>query len=298
MADVIISREHARAQGLKRYYTGAACKYGHTAERFVTSAFCVDCARLRDHACADEKREMRKVRAVRARTALQEKLSWPIITREEAKVQGLTRYFTGKPCKHGHIAERRASGWVCLECAKVLRVAYRAAKPNIERAKTARYRASHRDELGAKEKARYTARIEEIRAKRNARRAASPDRYLKQERSYREKFPEKSREKARQYRLAYPERVAAWSRNRKARKKLAEGFHTAEDIQRIYQEQSGKCAYCKVKVGKKFHVDHIVSLAKGGSNWPANLQIACAVCNSRKQARDPLEYARSLGLLL
>jgi hypothetical protein len=29
-----------------------------------------------------------------------------IITRGEALARGLTRYFTGKPCKYGHIAER------------------------------------------------------------------------------------------------------------------------------------------------------------------------------------------------
>jgi hypothetical protein len=29
-----------------------------------------------------------------------------IISRAEAKARGLTRYFTGKPCKYGHIAER------------------------------------------------------------------------------------------------------------------------------------------------------------------------------------------------
>lgn len=29
------------------------------------------------------------------------------LTRQQAKDAGLTRYFTGKPCKHGHVAERR-----------------------------------------------------------------------------------------------------------------------------------------------------------------------------------------------
>ena len=28
-----------------------------------------------------------------------------IISHAEAKAQGLKRYFTGKPCKHGHVAE-------------------------------------------------------------------------------------------------------------------------------------------------------------------------------------------------
>jgi hypothetical protein len=40
-----------------------------------------------------------------------------IISRKEAKAQGLKRYFTGKPCKHGHIAERHMEG-KCAKCAE------------------------------------------------------------------------------------------------------------------------------------------------------------------------------------
>ena len=38
-----------------------------------------------------------------------------IIKRREAKAKGLKRYFTGKPCPHGHISERNMSG-NCLIC--------------------------------------------------------------------------------------------------------------------------------------------------------------------------------------
>ena len=39
-------------------------------------------------------------------------------TRSEAKAQGATHYFTGEPCKHGHIAARKTKG-ACVECLKV-----------------------------------------------------------------------------------------------------------------------------------------------------------------------------------
>lgn len=39
-----------------------------------------------------------------------------IITRKEAVAQGLSRYFTGKPCKNGHIEERRTSSCHCVGC--------------------------------------------------------------------------------------------------------------------------------------------------------------------------------------
>lgn len=42
----IISRIDALNLGLKRYYTGNACKYGHISERYVSSGLCAECKRL------------------------------------------------------------------------------------------------------------------------------------------------------------------------------------------------------------------------------------------------------------
>jgi hypothetical protein len=39
-----------------------------------------------------------------------------IISWKEAKALGLKRYFTGKPCKHGHICERTVINRHCKEC--------------------------------------------------------------------------------------------------------------------------------------------------------------------------------------
>jgi hypothetical protein len=39
-------------------------------------------------------------------------------TRAKAKATGATHYFTGEPCKHGHIAPRKTKG-ACIECLKV-----------------------------------------------------------------------------------------------------------------------------------------------------------------------------------
>lgn len=43
-----------------------------------------------------------------------------IISRAQAKELGLKRYFTGKPCKRGHISLRRATSGQCIECMKFL----------------------------------------------------------------------------------------------------------------------------------------------------------------------------------
>lgn len=39
-------------------------------------------------------------------------------SKNEAKSKGLTHYFTGKPCKHGHLSIRNVSGH-CVECRRI-----------------------------------------------------------------------------------------------------------------------------------------------------------------------------------
>lgn len=39
-----------------------------------------------------------------------------IIGRKEAKLNGLSKYFTGKPCKNGHLSFRNVSSCHCCQC--------------------------------------------------------------------------------------------------------------------------------------------------------------------------------------
>ena len=47
------------------------------------------------------------------------------ITKNEAKQQELTYYYTGKPCKYGHLSERLVKGGACRECRRILATKYR-----------------------------------------------------------------------------------------------------------------------------------------------------------------------------
>ncbi len=42
-----------------------------------------------------------------------------IISRKDAKAAGLNRYFTGKPCLHGHITKRAVHNRTCIECRNI-----------------------------------------------------------------------------------------------------------------------------------------------------------------------------------
>lgn len=67
-----------------------------------------------------------------------------IISRKEAQRRGLTKYFTGKPCHKGHIAQRWTGDCACMMCAKEHRQKNRK-KPKSRRLKlihAAKYRCS------------------------------------------------------------------------------------------------------------------------------------------------------------
>lgn len=85
---------------------------------------------------------------------------------------------------------------------------------------------------------------------------------------------------------------------RRALEAKAEGTFTVADIKRIGDGQKWKCHWCSKPAKKAYHVDHVIPLAKGGTNKPSNLVIACSRCNTRKNALDPIEYARRIGLLI
>lgn len=57
------------------------------------------------------------------------------ITRKAAREAGLKRYFTGGPCKHGHIAERLEINGSCCECARLKRLTNYHANIEEERRK-------------------------------------------------------------------------------------------------------------------------------------------------------------------
>jgi 5-methylcytosine-specific restriction endonuclease McrA len=91
-------------------------------------------------------------------------------TRAEAKRIGSKYYFTGEPCKHGHIAPRKTKG-SCLECLKL-----EWERGNETRAEY--FRAYNKSESGQQSKQAYYERNkEQVKAKAKARDTAVVSRY-------------------------------------------------------------------------------------------------------------------------
>ena len=109
----------------------------------------------------------------------------------------------------------------------------------------------------------------------------------------RAKNPEKHRLRRLAYKREHPEEHRAYTLNRQARKAGNGGGHTGEDVRAQLERQGGRCFYCRKKVDA-YHEDHVIPLAKGGSNGPENLVIACPTCNLRKGAKHPMDFCGRL----
>ena len=226
----------------------------------------------------------------------------PIVNRAEAKEKGLSRYFTGKPCKHGHVSERYVHGG-CIECGRV-----RDELPKIiKEAKEVFYHGPVVSYRQAKENGdTYYFTGEPCKHGHVDKRLTSDCgcmqcKYIRKL-EYRSK-PEnqiKSKEYSRRWRKENPEKNAAQARIYSSRKKGAEGVYTGDDARGILRRQKQKCAEptCGANLDETgHHVDHIMPLALGGSNWPKNLQCLCPDCNRRKNSMHPLDWAKKKGRL-
>lgn len=70
------------------------------------------------------------------------------ISRAEAKRLGLKRYFTGEPCKHGHVAERATVNGLCCECGRIKSRARYHADPQADLERQRQYRLAHPEVKG------------------------------------------------------------------------------------------------------------------------------------------------------
>ena len=233
----------------------------------------------------------------------------PIVTRAQALEQGLSRFFNAIPCKRGHVSERRISDGCCIVCGYEDRVAWKAANRDKVSELERGYRERNNEAINARRRANYPvqklvmqayyeANAETIRAQVKARRLAEPDKHRAAREAYYAANAETVKQRVAEHNALHPEKKLARCRNYRARVNGAEGSHTGDDIKALYAKQRGHCVYCDVELGSSYHVDHIVALSKGGSNWPSNLQLTCSDCNNRKRAMDHLEFARRLGKLL
>jgi hypothetical protein len=177
-------------------------------------------------------------------------------TRSEAKKSGSKLYFTGKPCKHGHVAPREVKG-TCTECRKVEWTAAnerRKALPKSEASKAAgrRYYEKNKDLV----KARALSRPAE------------------ETREYKRKWQKKNQQ---QHNLG----TALYKRRHRSATPPWLSEEHREQIKQIYLQARAMTEL----TGTKYVVDHVIPLRGKnvcGLHVPWNLEVMTNEANCRK----------------
>lgn len=173
-----------------------------------------------------------------------------ITTLAEARAAGLDRYYTDKPCKHGHLCERRTSDKHCIECR---RVRVKKSKRTVAgKRRVARQQARHR----ATPKGKLTIRKAVIKWRKN-----NPEARKSICHSYRAR----ERNSEGRYTSQYIDKLLSKQNNRCIGCRIS--FNLI-----------------------KYTVDHIKPLSRGGSNWPDNIQLLCGPCNDSKGVKFMCEW--------
>lgn len=174
-----------------------------------------------------------------------------LITASEARRQGLPTYFTGLPCKNGHLALRYIANRTCAQC---------LADEQSKR--------DHAKQYKRKKEYQDQYRIDNASTRRKNQRLYGLGR-KQQKAGYDRQYREKNKEK----------RMASHLRRVAAKRSQTPDLSDVEklELQLIYEESSF--------LGPKWHVDHIVPLSLGGLHHPDNVQIVSRKYNIAKNAR-------------
>jgi 5-methylcytosine-specific restriction endonuclease McrA len=182
-----------------------------------------------------------------------------------------------------------------------------------------------------REAARYAADLPTWRAKGKAQRYLNPIATKANEDRYRANNPERLKERKQQYyerAKLRPEIQAKWKDYREShteetkvrcekwrtenperhlfnalasvhrRRSLTKSGVSGPDLRAWVIAAVKVCYWCGIKCRKSFHMDHYMPLSKGGAHDLSNLVIACPNCNQRKHAKDPFDFALTVGRLL
>jgi 5-methylcytosine-specific restriction endonuclease McrA len=200
------------------------------------------------------------------------------VTRLEAKSKGLRLYFTGNPCKRGHIAERLVSSWNCVECVGEYKKTDTFKK--VKQLSDSKYRKSN---------------LEKCRNYDRKYRKDNSTRVRAHWKAWEERNPEKVAEHIRKQN-ARPE-VKARKKALKHKRRAIENSAHAESIDFgvVWNNSAGLCFLCGNFVDKgREHYDHVIPLSRGGDHTYANVKVTHSKCNLTKSTRTAIEYWKHL----
>lgn len=196
-----------------------------------------------------------------------------IVSRAAARLAGASRYFTGKPCLRGHVAERVTANATCVDCYVVAhRERYHADPLRLEKRKAGYQR--NREKILAAQKEYAARKSDQIRARKAEYTRANRESLSATHRRWRNG---PGRHKA-----------AAVQNERRHRHRRQTPPWVDRNACRVFYEIASRASRC---TGIPFEVDHVIPLAGkavSGLHVPWNLAVIPAYQNRKKGNRLPL----------
>lgn len=201
-----------------------------------------------------------------------------------------TKYF-----KDFNTSKRNRDGYVgsCRSCQKQ----YFYENRDILRLKQKQYRELNKDRIAEnKKKWHFNNRDSILKHKREYHHKNKDVINLKSKQFY-EKNKDEQLKKRKIYAKTQIGKSVHRNKEHKRRSKTKQGDVTAQQLLEL-QQNAKVCYWCNASLkNKKVHIDHYVPLSKGGEHTLSNLVVSCDKCNLRKNAKDPIIFANSMGKL-
>ena len=175
----------------------------------------------------------------------------------------------------------------CKACRRADSKAYYTAHSVECIARGKAWRKAHPERARVLMRAWHAANTEKNRAYQKEWRDANRKHIRVRHKNWRDTNQEQCRATGKAWRDAHPERLRAVRANRRARENGAAGQASIEQMTARWDYYGGLCYICGMPAEA---TDHVIPLAKGGSNWPANLRPICKRCNSVKGAKWPYDF--------
>ena len=186
-------------------------------------------------------------------------------------------------CKKCQVETERHSDGKCKPCKRAYLYKWRKLNPDKFRAIQDKWDAKSEDRLKAAASALYLA---------------NRDAKILYAKEYYETNKEKITPKKKAWQSENLEACRISHHKRRAKKQDSGGTLSKGLSKKLYSLQKGKCPCCGLPLGKNYHMDHIVPLARGGAHTDDNIQLLTQRCNNQKHAKDPIDFMQSRGFLL
>lgn len=206
-----------------------------------------------------------------------------IISRAEARERGLSRYFTGRPCKYGHIRERSTRSKRCVSCATADKIRWTLSSPARHAKQLAWQRAASRRAWRDPEKRKQTNIATTQYRKTAAGRAVQKKAnyaYIKKAIADPDRTPRsRSILLARALRERLNKAIKGRYRAGSAVRDL--GCSIQELVTHIESQFLPEWSWAKDSWGPAWHIDHIRPLASFDLSEPTQAAAACHWTNLR-----------------